>query len=227
MHFLSAVPRRGGEKSIVPRFARWDVWNISNAISVLEKFPYKLSEAGIFEFGPSLTIPLDVAERKLINPIKQLSRLQTEQDKVMNLEKENVDLIIEKEEWINTQRGILGRFCSEKNRLIAKSKRLKVDVKREIYKVMEGTLDEIFKSLDEISKDYEQVQEHNDQPQGMEAPQEEYDIGPDEYGRKKPDTETFLPRTTTGGDTTEDGSGLFSIGLTQYFNEQGSKGDGN
>ncbi|KAI3890788.1 hypothetical protein MKW92_005195, partial [Papaver armeniacum] len=146
--------------------------------------------AGIFEFGHSLTIPLDVAERKLINPIKQLSRLETEQEKVMNLEKESIALIIENEEWINTQRGILGRFRSERNRLVAKSKRLKVDVKREIYKIMEETLDEIFKSMDEKSRDCEQVQEHDDQPQRMEAPQEEYDIGPDEYGRKTPDTET-------------------------------------
>lgn len=234
MHFLSAVlvcgtffisSKKGRCRINSPGFARWDAWNISNAISVLEKFPYKISESGIFEFGHSLTIPLDVAERKLINPIKQLSRLETEQEKVMNLEKENVVLIIEKEEWINTQRGILVRFRSERNKLVAKSKLLKVDVKREIYKVMEGTLDEIFKSLDEKSRDCEQVQEHDDQPQRMEAQQEEYDIGPDEYGRKTPDTETSLPRTKSGGDTAEDGSGLFSLGLTQYLNEQGSKGD--
>ncbi|KAI3921239.1 hypothetical protein MKW92_037735 [Papaver armeniacum] len=216
----SLVQRRAGAETIVPRFARWDAWSISNAITVLEKLPYKLSDAGIFEFGHSLTIPLDVVERKLINPIKQLSRLETEQEKVMNLEKENVALIIEKEELIKTQRGILGRFRSERNRLVAKSKRLKVDVKREIYKVMEETLDEIFKSLDEKSRDREQVQEHDDQPQRMEAPQEEYDIGPDEYG-KKHRTQKHLFR----GDTAEDGSGLFSLGLTQYLNEQGSEGD--
>ncbi|KAI3890548.1 hypothetical protein MKW92_051387 [Papaver armeniacum] len=210
----SLVQRRGGAKTIVPRFTRWDAWSMSNVISVLEKLPYKLLEAGIFEFGHSLTIPLDVAKRKLINPIKQLSRLETEQEKVMNLEKENIALIIENEEWINTQRGILGRFRSERNRLLAKSKRLKFDVKREIYKMMEETLDEIFKSLDEKSRDCEQVQEHDDQPQRMEAPQEEYDIGPDEYGRITPDTETSLPRTKFGGNAAEDGSGLFSLGLT-------------
>ncbi|KAI3845199.1 hypothetical protein MKX03_024857 [Papaver bracteatum] len=115
--------------------------------------------------------------------------------KVMNMEKENIALIMQNEEWINTQRGILGRFRSERDRIVAKSKRLKVDVKREIYKAMEETLDEIFKSLDEKSRDYEQVQEHDDQPQRLEAPQEEYDIGPDEYGRKTPDTETSLSRT--------------------------------
>ncbi|KAI3847150.1 hypothetical protein MKW92_009474 [Papaver armeniacum] len=175
----SLVQRRAGAETIVPRFARWDAWSISNAITVLEKLPYKLSEAGIFEFGHSLTISLDVAERKLINPIKQLSRLETEQEKVMNLEKENIALIIENEELIKNQRGILGRFRSERNRLVAKSKRLKVDVKREIYK----------------------------------------------YGRKTPNMETSLPRTTSGGDTAEDGSGLFSLGLTQYLNEHGSEGD--
>ncbi|KAI3855477.1 hypothetical protein MKW92_024080 [Papaver armeniacum] len=218
------VQSRVGAETIVPRFARWDAWSISNAIMVLEKLPYKFSEAGIFEFGHSLTIPLDVAERKLINPIKQLSRLETEQEKVLNLEKENIALIIGNEEWKNTQRGILGRFRSERNRLVAKSKRLKVDVKREIYKVMEETLDEISKSLDEKSRDL-QVQEHDDQPQRMEAPQEEYDIGPDEYGRKTPDTESSHPRTEFGGNTGEDGSGLFSLGLTQYLNEQRSEGD--
>ncbi|KAI3943491.1 hypothetical protein MKW92_053317 [Papaver armeniacum] len=143
----------------------------------------------------------------------------------MNLEKGNIALIIENEEWINTQRGILGRFRSERNRFVAKSKRLKVDVKREIYKIMEETLDEIFKILDEKSRDCEQVQEHDDQPQKMEAPPEEYDIGPDEYGRKIPDTETSLSRTESGGNTAEDSSGLFSLGFTQYLNEQGSEGD--
>ncbi|KAI3900314.1 hypothetical protein MKW92_010694 [Papaver armeniacum] len=221
----SLVTRRVGAETIFPRFARWDAWNISNAIPVLEKFPYKLSEAEIFKFGHNLTIPLDDAERNLINPIKQQSRLETEQKKVMNLEKENIALIIEKEEGINTIRGILGRFRSERNRLIAKSIRLKVDVKPEIYQVMEGTLDEIYKSLTENSKECEQVHEHIEVRQGMEAPHEEYDIGPDEYGSKSPDRATFVPRTETDGDTAEDGTGFFSIGLTQYFNEQETKGD--
>ncbi|KAI3858206.1 hypothetical protein MKX03_037789 [Papaver bracteatum] len=40
----SLVSRRGGAETMFPRFARWDAWNISKAISVLEKFPCNMTQ---------------------------------------------------------------------------------------------------------------------------------------------------------------------------------------
>ncbi|KAI3834299.1 hypothetical protein MKX03_030106 [Papaver bracteatum] len=219
----SLVSRRGGAETMVPRFARWDAWNISNAISVLEKFPCNLTQSDIFKFGHDFTTQLDDAERELINPKKKQSRLEAVQERAINLEKENVSLIIEKDDWINTLRTTHGRFRSEKNRLIAKGKRLKVDVTPEIFQAMATTLEEIFKSLAGSSYDGVQVEENDELGQVMETTEEEYDIGPDEYDRKTPDTESPLPRNET--DTVDDGSGFFSLGLTQLFKEAEAKSD--
>ncbi|KAI3865914.1 hypothetical protein MKX03_024064 [Papaver bracteatum] len=219
----SLVSRRGGAETMVPRFARWDAWNISKSISVLEKFPCNLTQSDIFKFGHDFTTQLDDAERELINPKKKQSRLEAVQEIAINLEKENVALIIEKDDWINTLRTTHGRFRSEKNRLIAKGKRLKVDVTPEIFQAMATTLEEIFKSLDGSSNDGVQVEENDDLGQVMEATEEEYDIGPDEYERKTPNTESPLPRNET--DTVDDGSEFFSLGLTQLFKEAEAKSD--
>ncbi|KAI3992545.1 hypothetical protein MKX01_022636 [Papaver californicum] len=99
------VDKRKGAETNIPRFARWDARKISKAIS-----------------------PLDwVNEKNLITPIDNNQGGKKLEIRAMNLEKENVALILEKEDGLSKLREIQMKLRSEKNRLRAKGKRKKVN----------------------------------------------------------------------------------------------------
>ncbi|KAI3974358.1 hypothetical protein MKX01_031027 [Papaver californicum] len=178
-------------------------------------------------FAHKSKIPLDwVKERKLVTPIKQQSRMEKMEIRVINLDKKNVALTVEKEkkeEVFRKLRGFQMRLRSEKNRLRAKGKREKVDVMPEIFDLMETTLEHIFKNLE--SKKEDRLQEHDELPQGREAPQVDDDEAHEEYGCKTPDTLPQLPHTENGIHINSATSGpVFSLGLTQFFNEYEKSG---
>ncbi|KAI3984926.1 hypothetical protein MKX01_004694 [Papaver californicum] len=117
--------------------------------------------------------------------------MEKREKRAINLEKENVALIVEKEEVFRKLDGFQIRLRIEKNRLRAKGKRKKVDVMPGSFDLMETTLEHIFKNLE--SKKDDRPPEHDEIPQGREAPQDDDNEAHEEYGWKTPETLPQLP----------------------------------
>ncbi|MCL7040447.1 hypothetical protein MKW94_025545 [Papaver nudicaule] len=184
---------RVDSETLTPRFARWDTFSISKAIAKLETLPFP-AQSENSKISRGLTIPVDGNyEQNLISPTKQMSRLESSQQRVLKLEMENVCLIEEMEGTRNKVHEIYMKFRIERNRLRAKGKREKVDVTALISQLMLTTFDDIIKVLAGNLGNHEQV--HLELPQRSDRHQEE-----EATQQHKP-------------------NGFFSLGLTQVFND--------
>ncbi|MCL7038187.1 hypothetical protein MKW94_021879 [Papaver nudicaule] len=95
----SLVKRREDAKTFTPRFARWDTFKISKSISGLKHFPLTKTEAERMKLSRNLITDVeDGFERKLLTPVRQMSRLDKLKERVAELEKENIGLRRDKED---------------------------------------------------------------------------------------------------------------------------------